>query len=97
MTYQYGGKDTIEAAEARRKQLQNELEQARQNYRQAQKIARENQRIEEQILRTQQRTKQLITNPNPGPQLPPPRYGGPGGLAEATREAAQWHRQRRAA
>jgi uncharacterized protein (DUF3084 family) len=94
VTYQYGGKDTLEAAEQRRQQLQTELDQARQNYRAAQKLARENERIQAQILRTQQRTQQLT---NPGPQLPPPIHGGRQGLREAANEAAQWERKRKAA
>jgi chromatin segregation and condensation protein Rec8/ScpA/Scc1 (kleisin family) len=96
MTYQYGGKDTIAAAEQRRQQLQTELDQARQNYRAAQKLARENERIQAQILRTQQRTQQL-TNPAPTKKLPPPRYGGRQGLVAATQEITQWHRKRKAA
>jgi uncharacterized protein (DUF3084 family) len=94
MAYQYGGKDTIEAAEQRRQQLQTELEQARQNYRAAQKIARENERIQAQILRTQQRTQQLT---NPGPQLPPPIHGGRQGLKEAANEIDAYNKRLRAA
>jgi len=92
MTYQYGGKDTIEAAQARQAELQAELQAARETYKAAQKLARENERIQAQILRTQQRAQALAT---PLPKQPEPIHGGPLGLKRATNEIAQWHRQRR--
>lgn len=99
--YAYHGTETIEAAEQRREQLKAELAAAREAYKAAQKLARENQRIEQQILRTEQQTRQLTPKPVAPvatvKQLPPPRYGGPGGLLAATREAATWGRKKRAA
>lgn len=97
--YQYNGTATIQAAQERKQRLQQELDQARQAHKEAQRLNRENQRIEQRIIDTQNRTAQLIETPTRQRHepLPEPRYGGPQGLLAATAEAAEYQRKKLAA
>lgn len=99
--YQYRGTETIQAALERQQRLQNELDEARRQHKEALRIQRENQRIEQRIIETQNRTAAIIEKPHqtlrPLRQLPEPRYGGHQGLQAAAAEAAEHDRRKKQA
>jgi len=94
--YEYRGTDSIRAAKERKQRLQAELEAARQEHKEAQRLNRENQRIERRIIETQNRTAQLVETPvrQRREPLPEPRYGGPQGLLAAVAEIKE-HNERK--